>query len=217
MPASFVYFFIMYMKINLFVLFIVLSKMVFAQDTGNVKSGFGQGNNMFKFGLYACNNGYGNIFSVMYLSGYGRKINRYLDAEFNLGFTNSIYGISTLADYPEESYNTSSIVTMDFVGNLRIVDARRHLLRFGIGYSLEHVKANRLKETYYFYEEELKKYIAVVNAEKLNGFSSSFLLQFEYGFRVTPKFMASVSGKHYSETKDYITLTIIGINFYYSF
>ena len=206
----------MFMKLRSLVLIFTLGSMIYAQDPDNSKS-FGQDNNMFKFGLYACHNGYDDVFSVMYQTGYGRKINRYLDAEFNVGFVNSIVTLPTMADYPQDIINTSAIVTTDLMGNLRIIDSKRHLLRFGIGYSLKNVKANRWKETYSFYSEELNKTISVVNYEKLNDFSSSFVVQFEYGFRFTPSFMASVNGKHYSESKDYITLTTIGINLYYSF
>lgn len=199
-------------NIIIVLLFFLGSLNVLAQDKGNDSF---MKKNSFRLGLNYMMNGTGDEISLMYQNEYQRKLNKYFELGFGVGFSNYIKSIDTWAYKPEEVYNSTSIVSMDLLVNLLVMDFERHFFKIGAGYSFRKVKQISWYSMVYI-KDHTGQDVAIVSFNKTDGFDSGVIVNLEYGFRISPRFATSVSGRYYSEGK-YVSLAMAGINFYYSF
>ena len=194
------------------VFFLFSNLALLSQDNS---AGFAENKNAFRLGLSYCLNGTGDEVSIMYQNEYQRKLNKYFELGFGLGFSNYIEVWPTDTYKPEEVYNTTSIVSFDIVMNLLVMDFERHFFKIGVGGSLRKVKRSSWYSMEYT-QDLIGQDVAIVSFNKTDGFDGGIIVHLEYGFRISPRFASSVSGR-YSSEGEYVGLTMAGINFYYSF
>ena len=166
-------------------------------------------------------NGIGDEVSLMYQNEYQRKLNKYLEIGAGVGFSNYISEYPINYDNhnysPDKAYNLTSIVSVDIMIDLLVVDFKRHFFKIGIGYSLRKVKRIHWSSILYTnYTDKSGNELAFVTYNKTDGFDSSVIIGVEYGYRISPHLSISANARYYGEGK-YVSLALAGLNFYYSF
>ncbi len=198
----------------LIILFLGLFSNLSAQESPNFSI---KKKNTFSIGINYAINGYGDEISFFYKNEFTRSLNKYFDISAGVGFFN--YADSVLINIGFQpntitGYNSTSIVSFDFLAHLKIMDFNRHFFKFGIGYSLMKVKRVSRAAARSRTLENIE--INTLDYSYTNGFDGSILVNLEYGFRVRPNFSTSISGRYYSEGK-YVSLAMAGVNLSYSF
>jgi len=177
--------------------------------------------NTFLVGMNFAINGSGDQLSYFYRNEYIRRLNHYFEAGIGLGFFNyqhhpneSFNNLFTPGTHYEELSQTS-IVSLDPIGYLNVIDGRRSFLKFGLGYSIRFVEAISPQETYYYVTLAGKK-LFTTDYYTEKGIDGGIIVHLEYGRRITPHFAISTSIRFYAEGK-YVSLSTIGVNLSYSF
>jgi len=204
-------------KVCLLLFTILLSGGNLLSQVKEVQQVFKPNPNSFRYGLHYCMNGTGDERTLMYNAGYSRILNRYLEAEFGVGFSNYVETYPTGVNFPKETHEMTSIIATELNVKLLVLNTRKHFIKFGLGYSVRKVKAIHFKLAYYIYpKDDYYGSYASIKQDAINGFDSGIVAGIEYGFRFTPNWAMSASGKYYEEGK-YVSLVTAGINLYYSF
>jgi hypothetical protein len=203
----------------LFTAFFVGNSFVSLSQENN-NSSYDHIKNHLRIGINYSMNGTWNEVTLMYQNEYQRKLNKYLELGLGLGFSNYISEFIVNDPFnsgyvPDKAFNSTSIVSFDLMINLLVINFEKHFFKVGTGYSLRKVKRIKWRTINYTQDISGNK-VALINYEKTDGFDGGLILGIEYGYRITPHFSTSVSGRYYSEGK-YVSLAITGINFYYSF
>jgi len=158
--------------------------------------------------------------SYFYRNEYIRRLSRLFEAGLGLGFYNYQKADPMFTDWygPGEKYDIltqTSIVSLDAMGYIDVVDSRRRFLRFGLGYSVRFVKDILPGETYTLVNDFGKRQFTTEYIQE-KGADGGLLVHLEYGRRITPHFAPSISARYYSQGK-YVMLSMIGVNLSYSF
>ena len=202
---------------NFYLLLIVLFLMVvtntYAQDDSEMTSY--KKKNSFLIGANYAINGWGDQIAVLYRNEYIRDFNKYFSGGIGVGFFNYSYSYILPFTLNYMVHEKSSIIPFDFFAYLKVIDFDKHFFRIGVGYSL--MKLDYLEpdvtKTYY---DELGNSVLLTTYKTTNIFSSSIGIHVEYGFRFSPHWGTSVSGRYYSEGNS-VSLSHAGLNLSYSF
>lgn len=203
-------------RFNLLIIIALFSNMsLFAQtDTLNNKGDIYK--NSFRLGAGYSTMGLNDQVDILYQGGYQRKLNRYFELDFGMAyfhhqeFVNPNYYEPTVV-----KEDKTSIVTFDFMVNFLLIDFNKHILKLGGGYSLLKTDLIAWRGAAYNFEDGQYSSADYVITD-IDGYSNSIIVNIEYGYRIFPRFAATVCGKYYSENK-YISLASLGLNFYYTF
>ena len=204
-------------KIIYLVLATLLNQGLLLAQSDTLITKFNKHKNSFRLGIGIANQGTGDQVSLLYQNGYLRKLNKYFELGLGLSFFN--YHAKAYPNFMDPSIvkdDFTQIATFDVLLNFLIIDFNRQVLKLGAGYSLEKINMIAWTGAQYFYDENYNYIGAEYIVEKVYDYQNSLLINVEYGFRFSPHFTTSVSGRYYSEG-EYITLASLGLNFYYTF
>jgi len=207
------------MKKKFFYLFLIsffYQAITFAQSD-TLKSDYNIYKNSFSMGAGYCIQGFGDQVSVLYQTGFQRKLNRFF--ELGIGIDYFHYKEEVHPNYYEPDIvkiDHTYIWSFNLLMNFLIIDFNRHILKLGVGYSVKKVDLFRWRGgTYYFDENRNYTGVEYVTTD-FDGFDNGMLLNLEYGYRISKHFSISVAGKLFAEG-EYTGLSSLGLNFYYSF
>ncbi len=177
--------------------------------------------NTLLVGVNLAVNGSDNELSCFYRNEYIRRFGRLFEGGIGLGFFNyqgSPMTITYWNGHNNEVYNTfiqTSIVSLDIMGYVDIVYTRRSLLRLGAGYSIRFDKTLFPYHTFAV-KNSVGEFLYTTDYTKKNGTDGGFIIHLSYGYRITSRFTTALSMRYYDEGK-YVALSMIGLDFSYSF
>jgi hypothetical protein len=166
-------------------------------------------------------NGSDNGLSYFFRNEYIRSFSRLFEGGIGLGFFNSQNSPMTITywnGHNNKVYNTftqTSIVSLDIMGYIDIVNTRRSLLRFGVGYSIRYDKTLFPYHTYPV-KNSVGEFLYTTDYTKKNGIDSGIIIHLSYGYHITSHFTTALSMRYYNEGR-YVSLSMIGLDFSYSF
>ena len=162
-----------------------------------------------------------NQLSYFYRNEYIRRFSHLFEGGVGLGFYNYQKTQSTMTDLNGrnnvvyKSFAQTSIVSLDIIGYIDIVNKRRNLLRFGVGYSLR-FDQSLIPVGMYLVKNSSGEYVYITDYHREKGTDGGVIVHLGYGYRITPRFTTAVSARYYSEGK-YVSLSMVGLDFSYSF
>ena len=180
-----------------------------------------QPKNTLIVGMNLAVNGSHDQLSYFYRNEYIRRFSHLFEGGVSLGFFNyqdSPMTITYWNGHNNVVYKTfiqTSIVSLDITGYIDVVNTRRSLLRFGVGYSLRFDKSLIPGDTY-LVKNSSGDFLYTTDYHQEKGTDGGVLVHLGYGYHVTPRFTTAVSARYYSEGK-YVSLSMVGLEFSYSF
>ncbi len=177
--------------------------------------------NTLLVGINVAANGSYDQLSYFYRSEYLHRFGKIFEASLGLGFFN-YQGIQMTINYwngnsniTHEVYMQTSIVSLDVMGYIDIINKRRSIIRFGVGFSTRFDNSLLPTDTY-LVKKSSGEFTYTTDYIRAKGIDSGVIVHLGYGYRITPHFTTSISARYYSEGK-YVSLSMAGLNFGYSF
>lgn len=177
--------------------------------------------NTLLMGVNVAVNGTYDQLSFFYRNEFLHRFGRLFEGSIGLGFF-TYQGTQMTINYwnghdnvTYKTYVQSSIVTLDVMGYIDIINARRSILRFGVGFSTRFNKS-LLPTDAYLVKKSSGEVSYTTDYVREKGTDSGVIVHLGYGFRITPHLVTSISARYYSEGK-YISLSMAGLNIGYSF
>ncbi len=167
--------------------------------------------NTFVFGLNYASNGSNKQDAILYRTEYIRDLNK----TFSLGFGFGFYNFTDSLISSGNNYSSKTIISFDLTPYVNIINRKKHLIRFGVGYSLQKYKFLEWYETIEYTLEDGTR-LHVSHYKLTNTFINTYFIHLEYGFRITRSWTISALGRLYSEQL-YHNLSYWGVNILYSF
>lgn len=160
-----------------------------------------------------------DIISFFYRNEYIRSLNHHFSLGVGLGFFNGrskdkvmITNASNNSSYSVNAPDNASIIFYSLTAYYNIVNSRKSLLRFGVGYSARSVNA------YYIPKEFIGVGMPYYTAEKqIHSFGNGVIFHLGYGYRVSPHFISSIEDRIYTKGNYISIFSTAGINISYLF